>query len=107
MLQFVGASEFQSMTAENGIRFYVIWFDQNVIEIVLSCSNGRFSGQAEIYLSHDDPLELANGLRGFPQSLSDSRNFELGTFNPSHADGGVKMKFNCPDLTGRAHRAVH
>ena len=87
---------------ENGIHLEVIWFDQDVIEIVLSCSNGRFSGQAEIYLSHDDLLELASGLRGFPQSVSDSRDFELGTFNPSHADGGVRVKFSCPDSTGRA-----
>ena len=34
--------------------------------------------------------------------MSDSRNFELGTFNPSHADGGIRMKFICQDSTGRA-----
>jgi len=90
------------MTAENGIRLEVIWFDQDVIEIVLNCSNGRFSGQAEIYLSHSDLSEFADGLSGFPQSVSDSRNFELGTFNPRHADGGIRMKFTCPDSTGRA-----
>jgi hypothetical protein len=87
---------------ENGIHLEVIWFDGDVIEIVLSCSNGRFSGQAEIYLSHDGLLEFANGLRGFPESVTDSRNFELGTFNPSNADGGVKMNFSCSDSTGRA-----
>lgn len=87
---------------ENGIHLEVIWFDQDVIEIVLSCSNERFSGQAEIYLSHADLLELASGLRGFPQSVSDSRDFELGTFNPSHADGGIRMKLTCPNSTGRA-----
>ena len=87
---------------ENGIHLEVIWFDQDMIEIVLSCSNGRFSGQAEIYLSHDDLLEVASGLRGFPQRVSDSRDFELGTFNPSHADGGIWMKFTCPNSTGRA-----
>lgn len=89
-------------TVENGIHLEVIWFDQDVIEIVLSCSNGRFSGQAEIYLSHSDLSEFADGLRGFPRNLSDSRNIELGTFNPRHADGGIRMKFTCPDFTGRA-----
>jgi hypothetical protein len=97
IMQLVG-----DMTVENGIYLEVIWFDQDVIEIVLSCSNGRFSGQAEIYLSHDGLLEFAGRLRGFPQSVSDSRTFELGTFNPSHADGGVRMKFSCRDSTGRA-----
>ncbi len=90
------------MTKENGIHLEVIWFDQDVIEIVLSCSNGRFSGQAEIYLGHSDLSEFADGLRGFPRNVSDSRNFELGTFNPRHADGGIKMTFICPDSTGRA-----
>jgi hypothetical protein len=90
------------MTTENGIHLKVIWFDQDVIEIVLSCSNGRFSGQAEIYVSHSDLSEFADGLRGFPRSVSDSRNFELGTFNPRHADGGIRMKFICPDSTGHA-----
>jgi hypothetical protein len=102
MLKLVAATEFQSMTAENGIRVEVIWFDQDVIEIILSCSNGRFSGQTEIYLSHSDLSKFADGLRGFPQRVSDSRNFELGTFDPSHADGGVTMKFSCPDSRGRA-----
>lgn len=90
------------MTIESGIYLEVIWFDQDVIEIVFSCSNRRFSGQAEIYLSHEDLSEFAHGLRGFPRSVSDSCNFELGTFNPSHADGGIKMMFGCPDSSRRA-----
>jgi hypothetical protein len=92
----------QSIKVENGIHLEVIWFDQDVIEIVLSCSNGRFSGLAEIYLSHDDLPEFADGLRGFPRNVSDSRTFELGSFNPNHADGGIRLKFSCPDSTGRA-----
>ena len=92
----------QNLKVESGIHLEVIWFDQDLIEILLSCSNGRFSGQAEIYLSHRDLPELADGLRGFPRNVSDSRNFELGTFNPNHADGGIRLKFSCSDSTGRA-----
>jgi hypothetical protein len=61
MLQLVGAASFPSMTIENGIHFEVIWFDQDVIEIIHSCSNGRFSGVAEIYMGHDDLSEFADG----------------------------------------------
>jgi hypothetical protein len=86
----------------NGINFEVIWFDQDVIEVVASCSNGYFSGRAEIYLSHDDLSHLADSLRGFPSKISDSRKVELGTFNPNHADGGLKMKFYCTDSSGHA-----
>ena len=104
MVQLVGAAEFQSMTSENGVHLEIIWFDQDVIEIVLSCSNGRFSGQEEIYLSHDDLLELADGLRGFPQTVSDSRNFELGAFNPSHADGGSQDEVQLSGFHGTRGR---
>ncbi len=69
---------------------------------MLSCSNGHFSGWAEIYLSHDGLSELAHALRGFPSNVSDTRKVDLGTFDPSHADGGVKMSFYCSDSSGHA-----
>ena len=85
-----------------GINLEVIWFDQDVIEVVCACSNGYFSGWAEVYLSHDDLPSLANTLRGFPSSRCDTRQVELGTFNPAHADGGVRLDFHCRDSVGHA-----
>jgi hypothetical protein len=38
----------------------------------------------------------------FPSSVSDIRSVELGTFNPNHADGGLKMRFYCTDSSGHA-----
>ena len=38
----------------------------------------------------------------FPSSRDDSRDFELGTFNPDHADGGARMHFFCADAAGDA-----
>jgi hypothetical protein len=38
----------------------------------------------------------------FPSSPIDSRDFELGTFNPEHADGGVRMRFYRLDSAGHA-----
>jgi hypothetical protein len=87
---------------ENGITLKVIWFDEHLLEALFSCSNGYFSGQAEIYLAVDAASKLADALRGFPSSPTDSRDFELGTFNPEHADGGVQMHFYRLDSAGHA-----
>jgi len=102
MLQSVAAAAFLNMLVDNGINLEVIWFDHDMIEIAVRCSNGHFSGVAEIYVSNHDLSEFASGLRGFPCSMSDSRTFELGTFNPDHADGGIRMKFGCPNSSGRS-----
>lgn len=87
---------------ENGIDVEVIWLDQNVTECRISCSNGYFSGQAEIYVGHNDLLKMTDELTGFPSSVNDCRDFELGTFNPDHADGGIRMHFFCLDPVGHA-----
>ena len=86
----------------NGIEVEVIWLDQDVLEFLFSCSNGRFSGQAEIYVSHDKLSEVAEAMSGFPSHIKDSRDLELGTFNPDHADGGIRMHFCCTDSQGHA-----
>ena len=89
---------------ENGINLKVIWFDEveDFLEVVFSCSNGYFSGQAEIYVTCDGLSKVANALRGFPSRPDDSRLFELGTFNPDHGDGGARMHFFCEDAAGHA-----
>jgi hypothetical protein len=89
---------------KNGISLEVIWFDEveDFLEVVFSCSNGYFSGQSEIYVTCDGLLQLANALRGFPASAGDCRDFELGTFNPEHGDGGARMHFFCKDAAGHA-----
>ena len=91
---------------ELGITIKVIWSDEDLIEILFSCSNGYFAGHAEIYLSHDKTSELAEALSGFPTSATDSRDLELGTFNPTHADGGAHMRFSCLDSIGHAQVVV-
>jgi hypothetical protein len=89
---------------ENGISLEVIWFDEveDLLEVVFSCANGYFSGQAELYVSSSVLSKLANALSGFPSRPDDFRDFELGTFNPKHADGGARMHFYCSDAAGHA-----
>ncbi len=88
----------------NGVSLEVIWFDEveDLPEVVFSCSNGYFSGQAEIYVSRDHLSKLAEAISGFPSRLGDSRYFELGTFNPEHADGGARLHFCCKDSAGHS-----
>jgi hypothetical protein len=87
---------------KSGIEFEIVWFDQDVVEIRVSSSNSRFSGQANLYLGRGCLSETADRLQGFPSNSADSRDFELGTFNPNHAGGGVRMHFYCLDMAGHA-----
>ena len=57
----------------NGIEVELIWLDQDALEFLFSCSNGRFSGHAEIYVSHNKLSEVAEGLSGFPSHTRFSR----------------------------------
>ena len=87
---------------KSGIEFEIVWFDQDVVELRVNSSNGRFSGQAKLYLGRGRLSETADRLQGFPSNSTDSRDFELGTFNPNHAGGGVQMHFYCLDMAGHA-----
>jgi hypothetical protein len=86
----------------SGIEFKIVWFDQDAVELRLRSSNGSFSGQANVYLGRGRLSEIADGLKGFPSSSNDSRDFELGTFKPNRAGGGVQMHFSCLDMAGHA-----
>lgn len=89
---------------KDGIRIKVIWFDVDVIELRIDGSNGRFAGSVECYASHDDLPQLANAIRGFPVSVTDIRQFELGELSDTYAGGGIRMQFLCTDRAG--HPAV-
>ena len=87
---------------EDGIRIEVVWFDDDVIYLRVSGSNGRFAGSVELYASHDSLPQLAKAVRGFPVSITDIREFELGTFDETYAGGGTRMQFLCTDNVGHA-----
>jgi hypothetical protein len=85
-----------------GIEFEVVWFDQDVIEFRVVCSNGSFCGATKMYLAHDGLSKAAEILSGFPSSTKDSRDVRLGAFEPSAAGGGIEMAFRCVDSSGHA-----
>lgn len=85
-----------------GIEFEVVWFDHDVIEYHVTCSNGPFQGATRIYLAHNDLSETAEILSSFPSNINDTRDVELGAFQPDVAGGGVHMSFRCIDSVGHA-----
>jgi hypothetical protein len=85
-----------------GIEFEVVWFDQDLIEYQVRCSNGSFCGAEKMYLSHGELLKAADDLSGFPSHVKDSRQVQFGTFESNNAGGGIHMGFYCVDSVGHA-----
>lgn len=85
-----------------GIEFEVVWFDQDVIEYKVTCSNGYFCGATKMYLAHDDLSKAAEALSGFPSNVKDSRDVQLGALKPKVAGGGISMSFRCVDSVGHS-----
>jgi hypothetical protein len=83
-----------------GIEFEVVWFDLDVIEYRVTCSNGSFSGATKMYTAPNDLAETADTLSGFPSRVEDSRIIKLGAFEPENAGGGIEMAFRCLDSAG-------
>jgi hypothetical protein len=85
-----------------GIEFEVVWFDQDVIQCQVTCSNGPFRGATKIYVARDDLSRTAETLSGFPLNIKDCRDVQLGAFEPKMAGGGISMSFRCVDSVGHA-----
>jgi hypothetical protein len=77
-----------------------VWFDDDVVEVRVWASNGRFSGETHAYISPSTGSEFAAAIRGFPTSSADVRAFELGTFDDKFAGGGARFDFACLDEAG-------
>src|ERR1700760_196049 len=86
---------------EQGIRFKLIWEDNDLLEIVLSAWNGEFGGIAKIYVGHGELVEMAKSLHGFPQTNPDDRKFDLGDLNPNGL-GGAAVRFYTKNMAGHA-----
>ena len=86
---------------EQGIRFKLIWADNDLLEIVLSAWNGEFAGVAKIYVGHGELVEMAKSLHGFPQTNPDDRKFDLGDLDPNGL-GGATLRFYTKNMAGHA-----
>ncbi len=86
-------------TSTIGLSIENAWLDDDMLELVLKISNGRFAGQAIFYAALNAPLEFAQHIAGFPTSIADVREYEFGDTNVSD-DGGAKIRLSCKDRTG-------
>src|SRR5215467_8918711 len=85
-----------------GIEFEVLWLDQDVVKYQVTCSNGSFCGATRMYLAQHDLSKTAQILSGFPSDIKDTRDVQLGAFEPTAAGGGIHMSFRCIDSIGHA-----
>jgi len=84
------------------IDISVQWFDEDLIELKIGASNGRFAGEVSVYADRQAVQSFASAISGFPTALSDTRHYELGTFDPEYAGGGARFNFRCIDSVGHA-----
>jgi hypothetical protein len=89
-----------------GVQISIIYTDEHLIELRVVAANGVFAGQADLYADSEALAEFAGVLRGFPSSQSDTREFELGSFDAEFVGGGAGFRFFCLDSVGHASAEV-
>ena len=85
---------------ETGISIQVEWFDDDVASLWVSAANERFAGSARAYAGLTFAAEMADLLRGFPRSIGERKEWELGTFDANFAGGGAHFVFASDDSRG-------
>lgn len=84
----------------NGLTIEIVWFDEDVVELRISGSNGPFSGCTQVYSGRDVLAKLSGWAKGFPSNPDERRLIELGTFDPGFAGGGARLGLRCTDAAG-------
>lgn len=87
---------------DTGIKFEITWMDEDLIEVRVHASNGRFAATADCYCGPDAIARLAEAARGFPSSSEDRRELEIGTSDSGFAGGGATLVLRCVDRAGHA-----
>jgi hypothetical protein len=80
-------------------EFKIEWFDEHLMQVRVTASNGKFSGTTAFYAALDEHTRLAKELEGFPSSKDEVRCFELGEFGEVKF-GGVKGRLSQLDSSG-------
>lgn len=75
----------------HGIEITILWFDDDLVDVLIRGNTGNFAGVAYIFVGHEDIARLAEGFRGFPISSDDRREIVLGSFNDHYSGGGARF----------------
>ncbi len=79
-----------------GLILRVAWLDEDVVELIVSASNGRFRGATSCHVRPSFFQDLARQLEGFPQSPDDVREARIGVSET----GFVELRMLCIDGVG-------
>lgn len=80
-----------------GVYLSSVWEDDDLFEVEICASNGRFAGKARCYTTREQITEMARGVDGFPKSISDTFHFSPHSGdNFSYFD----FSFRCVDGLG-------
>jgi hypothetical protein len=58
-----------------GVYLTSVWEDEDLFELEIHASNGRFTGKARCYTTRDQIAQLAHSVDRFPQATSDTFGF--------------------------------
>ena len=91
-----------------GVYLSSVWEDDDLFQVEIRASNGRFAGKARCYTTREQITELARCVDGFPKSTSDAfdfsthsgDNFSYFGFNFRCVDGrgGVVVRVKVADI---------
>ncbi len=80
-----------------GVYFSSVWEDDDLFQVEICASNGRFAGTARCYTTREQIAELARGVDGFPKSTSDAFHFSTHSGDNFSYFG---FNFRCVDGRG-------
>lgn len=92
------------MELDSRLVFRIVWKDEDVIELDVWASNGRYSGQTRIYATSDELEEMSRNLPRFPKDVS--AKYEQ-TFGEKGGVSCVSLKFYCFNKAGHAAVQVY
>ncbi len=82
---------------ERGLKVQYRYHDNDILEVEVSASNGRFAGATALYVNRDELGRIADVTRGFPNSRSDERELTWGAFGSQFAGGAARLHVRCID----------
>ena len=75
----------------------LVWEDSDLEELLISASNERYAGTAQVYFALGDMKDLAEAIRDFPRTVSQEVIFSGGT---EDSDRFARLVFKCFDGVG-------
>ena len=77
------------------LKFEIVWKDENMFELKIIASNGRYSGTAQVYATSNSLIKFALSLAGYPIAWGNTLFYELkGSFS------FFSMSLYCIDSSG-------